>query len=192
MCSICIYLILFIVLIVNSVKERQFTTRNVGTGNSLTRVMTVSNCIFATSFVFRIIVDIVDLSDKASLVTLQCKSCLYVTPGYGIYIFSLHFFGVLLPLSALFTLQLVTIIKSKKPRKSLASFSRSPSSHQHLSLPEPDRFSDNVDSEKGDHTKTVHSPCMSTLSNLLMAKEETENSLTRLDHYQLMEGHPTE
>ena len=106
-------MILLFALVYNSNKERMFMIEKVGKGNSLTIVMTIANSIYAFSFFFRLCFNIVLLSDHHDIVRLQCDSCMYDTAGYALLVFSVHFFCELLPLSAIFTLQLITVIKAE-------------------------------------------------------------------------------
>ena len=115
--SIGINVVLLIALGLNSIKERLFMIEKVGQGNSLTIVMTIANLIYASSFMLRICFNIVLLSNHESVIQLQCKSCMDGSVGYGMLLFCIHFFCELLPLSAIFTLQLVTIIKAKSNAK---------------------------------------------------------------------------
>lgn len=86
--------------------------KKLGKGTILTLVQNISNAIYAISFLYRIVLNLCLVLDQKPIVLLQCNSCLYLNAGYAMLVFSTHFFGELLPLTAIFTLQLVTISKA--------------------------------------------------------------------------------
>ena len=118
--TIVIDFILLIAITFSSIKERKFTLAKVGKGTLLTQVMFISSLIYALSFAFRIIVNCVALFDNHKIDHLQCRSCMDCTPGYAMFIFWFHFIGELLPLSAIFVLQLVTISKQKHSKDKIS------------------------------------------------------------------------
>ena len=111
--TIVAYIILLVALIFNAVQERKFMIKKVGKNTILILVTNIANSIYALSFLFRISVSIWLLVDHDSIVHLQCVSCMHNTAGFATLIFMKHFICELLPLSAIFTLQLFTIRKAK-------------------------------------------------------------------------------
>ena len=92
----------------------------VGSGTQLTKVMTVANSIYGFSFVIRIVWEVwMFTTDNEILKSLQCHSCMYCENGYAYLIFFQHLFGFLLPLTAIFILQLVTMNMKKKSKEGL-------------------------------------------------------------------------
>ena len=87
--------------------------KKVGKNTILILVTNIANGIYALSFLFRISVSIWLLVDHDSIVHLQCVSCMNNTAGFATLTFMKHFICELLPLSAIFTLQLFTIRKAK-------------------------------------------------------------------------------
>ena len=83
--------------------------------------MTSANLIYAFSFFFLICYNIVLVVDKDSITQLQCESCKDGTAGYALLIFSENFICLLLPLTAVFTLQLIMLIKAEKAHLRLTS-----------------------------------------------------------------------
>ena len=76
--------------------------------------MAIANSIYAFSFFFRLCFNVALLWDHNKIVELQCHSCMNGTAGFAMYIFSYHFFCELLPLTAIFMLQLISVIKAEK------------------------------------------------------------------------------
>ena len=89
--------------------------------------MTVANSIYGFSFIFRIAWEIwMFTTDTKILKQLQCQSCMNCENGYAYLIFFQHFFGFLLPLTAIFILQLVTMSLKKTSKEGLVvSFMKS-------------------------------------------------------------------
>lgn len=105
---ILVYLILVIVLAINSYKEMKFTQRRMGHARNLLWLIAISNSIYAFGLLSHILFTLFELFGIKSLIDLQCQSCMNETAGFGVLTFFLHFFGQLLPLSAIFALQLNT------------------------------------------------------------------------------------
>ena len=98
------YSILLIALSFNAVQERKFMIKKVGKNAILILVTSIANGIYAISFIFRISLSIWLIVDHEGIVTLQCDCCKDLKVGFAILTFTKNFFGILLPLSAIFTL----------------------------------------------------------------------------------------